>query len=108
MEIDVKNISGIGDFETRVENEGSEENKKERTLYLVGEKAFLVVNKNTVEVRCDDKLAKVLREKYESVMESRYFGRGGIEIVTSGQLSAEEVDDLIRLSYNLTTDSIKK
>ena len=96
MEINVKNISGIGEFETRVENEGSEENKKERTLYLVDGKAFLVVNKNTVEVRCDDKLSKVLREKYESVMESRYFGRGGIEIVTSGQLSAEEVDDLIK------------
>ena len=108
MEINVKNISGIGEFETRVENEGSEENKKERTLYLVDGKAFLVVNKNTVEVRCDDKLSKVLREKYESVMESRYFGRGGIEIVTSGQLSAEEVDDLIRLSYNLTTNSIEK
>lgn len=106
MEIDVKNISGIGEFAEKVEN-GDDASKK-RTLYLVEDKAFLVVNKNTVEVRCDDKLAKVLREKYESVMESRYFGRGGIEIVTSGQLSAEEVDDLIRLSYNLTADSIKK
>jgi predicted DNA-binding protein (MmcQ/YjbR family) len=100
MEIDVKNISGIGEFVEKFEN--SNDASKKRTLYLVKDKAFLVVNKNTVEVRCDDKLAKVLREKYESVMESRYFGRGGIEIVTSGQLSAEEVDDLIRLSYNLT------
>ena len=106
MEIDVKNISGIGEFTEKVEN--SDDASKKRTLYLVNDKAFLVVNKNTVEVRCDDKLAKVLREKYESVMESRYFGRGGIEIVTSGQLSAEEVDDLIRLSYNLTADSIKE
>lgn len=106
MEIDVKNISGIGEFTEKVEN-GDDASKK-RTLYFVDDKAFLVVNKNTVEVRCDDKLAKVLREKYESVMESRYFGRGGIEIVTSGQLSAEEVDDLIRLSYNLTADSIKE
>ncbi len=106
MEIDVKNISGIGEFTEKVEN--NDDASKKRTLYLVNDKAFLVVNKNTVEARCDDKLAKVLREKYESVMESRYFGRGGIEIVTSGQLSAEEVDDLIRLSYNLTADSIKK
>ena len=68
MEIDVKNISGIGAYETRVENEGSEENKKERTLYLVGEKVFLVVRNNTIEVRCDDKLSKVLRDKYESVI----------------------------------------
>lgn len=35
-------------------------------------------------------------------MESRYFGRGGIEIVDSGQLTQEEIEDLVRLSYNLT------
>ena len=53
---------------------------------------------------CDEKLGKFLREKYESVMESRYFGRGGIEIVMSGQLQENEVDDLVRLSYNLSKD----
>ena len=66
------------------------------------EKAFLIVRKNTLEVRCDRKLSGLLREKYESVMESRYFGRGGIEIVNSGQLEPSEVEDLIRLSYNLS------
>ncbi len=96
MVYDVSKVSGIGEFEERIE--------KERTLYLVNEKAFLVVNKNTVEVRCDDKLGKFLREKYESVMESRYFGRGGIEVVMSGQLQENEVDDLVRLSYNLSKD----
>ncbi len=35
-------------------------------------------------------------------MESRYFGRGGIEIVPAGQLTTEEIADLIRLSYNIT------
>ena len=35
-------------------------------------------------------------------MKSRYFGKGGIEIVLSGQLEQEELDDLVRLSYNLT------
>ena len=35
-------------------------------------------------------------------MESRYFGRGGIEIVMCGQLDDAEVEDLVRLSYNLT------
>ncbi len=53
-------------------------------------------------MRCDAKLRNLLREKYESVMESRYFGRGGIEIVDSGQLTQEEIEDLVRLSYNLT------
>ena len=37
-------------------------------------------------------------------MESRYFGRGGIEIVSqTDQLKPTELEDLIRLSYNLTT-----
>ena len=35
-------------------------------------------------------------------MESRYFGQGGIEIVLAGQLSEPEIEDLIRLSYNLS------
>ena len=35
-------------------------------------------------------------------MESRYFGKGGVEIVPSGQLSETEIEDLVRLSYNLT------
>ena len=61
-----------------------------------------MVNKNTIEVRTDSQLANTLKEKYESVMESRYFGRGGIEIVPAGQLSKDEIIDLVRLSYNLT------
>lgn len=67
-------------------------------------RAFLVVRKNTIEVRTDRKLKDLLSEKYESVMESRYFGRGGIEIVLSGQLSDDEITDLVRLSYNLTSE----
>ena len=81
--------------------------EKERMLYTVGEgeKVFLVVNKNTIEVRTDEKLKKLLVQKYESVMESRYFGRGGIEIVAAGkQLKREEIEDLVRLSYNLTKE----
>lgn len=76
--------------------------EKTRTLYQKGEKVFLVVNKNTIEVRCDDKLSDLLKNKYESVMESRYFGRGGIEIVLANQLKKDEIEDLVRLSYNLT------
>ena len=94
MVFDVSEISGIGGY--------TEKQEKERTLYYKGEKAFLVVNKNTIEVRTDLELAKNLQEKYESVMESRYFGRGGIEIVLANQLSPEEIQDLIRLSYNMT------
>lgn len=96
MVFDIHEVSGIAEF--------SEASEKERTLYKVLDRVFLVVNKNTVEVRTDAKLGKLLREKYESVMESRYFGRGGIEIVMSGQLEKTEIEDLVRLSYNLTKE----
>lgn len=87
-------ISGITGYTSKSE--------KDRTLYYKQDKVFLVVNKNTIEVRCDNKLASLLKEKYESVMESRYYGRGGIEIVLTDQLSPQELEDLIRLSYDLT------
>ena len=90
--MDVKRIAGIGEF-----------TKKGRT-YIVNDRAVLVVNEPTIEVRCDEKLGKLLIEKYESVMESRYFGRGGIEIVTEGkQLTENELEDLVRHSYLLTS-----
>ena len=94
MVFDISKVTGISEF--------FEKKEKERTLFLVQEKVFLVSNKNTIEIRCDQRLSKLLQEKYESVMESRYFGRGGIEIVMSGQLAENEVEDLVRLSYNLS------
>lgn len=97
---DVKSISGIGEFVREEKILGEEQVEIYRTSEA--EKAFLIVRKNTIEVRTDRKLSRLLRERYESVMESRYFGRGGIEVVMSGQLSADELCDLVRLSYNLT------
>ena len=87
-------ISGIGEYTTKKE--------KTRTIYYIQDKAFLVENKNTIEIRCDQNLSQALQEKYESVMRSRYFGKGGIEIVPSSQLTKSELEDLIRLSYNIT------
>ena len=94
MVFDLSKINGIEKYITKQD--------KDRTIFFKGDKAFLVENKNTIEVRCDEKLSQVLQEDYESVMESRYFGRGGIEIVLTNQLSPEELEDLIRLSYDLT------
>lgn len=91
---DVSKISGISEFTVKPE--------KTRQIYLKSDKAFLIVNKNTIEVRCDPLLSENLKSKYETIMDSRYFGRGGIEIVLAHQLSPEELQDLIRLSYNLT------
>jgi len=94
MVLDVSKITGIGAYETKPE--------KDRQIFLKGDRAFLVQNKNTIEVRCDSVLSANLQEKYESVMQSRYFGKGGIEIVPAGQLTDEELQDLVRLSYNLS------
>ena len=94
MVFDVSKIGGIGEYKTQVE--------PTREIYLKDGRTFLVLHRNTLEVRCDPRLSEKLKEKYESVMESRYFGKGGIEIVLSGQLNQNELEDLVRLSYNLT------
>ena len=99
MVFDLSKVTGIGDY---TEKQDHDKDDQLRTLYFKGDKAFLVINKNTIEIRTDDKLGNFLAEKYESVMESRYFGRGGIEIVLAGQLEEGELYDLVRLSYNLT------
>ena len=94
MVLDVSKINGIKDFTVKSE--------KDRDIYFKGPMAFLVMHRNTIEIRCDQRLATLLKEKYESVMESRYYGHGGIEIVLAGQLTPSELEDLVRLSYNLT------
>lgn len=101
--IEVDKITGIGEFEEKEWRDGEEVDR----LFIVkwGEKAFLVMRPKTLEVRCERNLANKLREEYESVMQSRYFGRGGIEIVPCGQLEEGEIEDLVRLSYNLTKES---
>ena len=100
--LEVDQISGLGAYTTKT-REVSEHERD--TLYLASNgQVFLVERPKTIEVRSEQKLARVLRDKYETVMESRYFGRGGIEIVPSGQLEESELADLVRLSYNLTLE----
>ncbi len=94
MVLNISKITGIGEYTVKQE--------KDRELYFRGQLAFLVLHRNTIEVRCDARLSENLKQKYESVMESRYYGKGGIEIVLAGQLTQTEIEDLIRLSYNLT------
>lgn len=93
MNFKIEEVSGIGEY-----------SEKEGVFFVPGGKAFLVVHSNTVEVRTDENLKRLLTENYESVMESRYFGRNGIEIVLSGQLLEDEINDIVRLSYNLTKE----
>lgn len=94
----VKYALGLGDVTERSDGE--------LRLFERGEKIFLIVEKKAsplrIETRCDRKLSKVLQERYESVMESRSLGRNGIEIICSGQLTDEEILDLIRHSFEIS------
>ncbi len=109
MVFDIHEVNGIGEFSVAEETLGDGDDAEVVTVYKVPtldqteeSRAFLIVRKNTFELRTDQKLRDLLRTKYESVMISRYFGKGGIEIVNSGQLESDEINDLVRLSYNLT------
>lgn len=95
MEFQIDKVTGIGEFD-------SEDTASGMTYIVPNGKVFCVVRPNTIEVRTDENLKKVLTERYESVMESRYFGRNGVEIVPSGQITEDEIYDLVRLSYNLS------
>lgn len=103
MEFLIDKVGGIGKFTKKalVTHDGGGEGE----LFLAPNgKVFLVDRVKTVEVRTDKNLSRLLREQYESVMISRYFGNGGIEIVMSGQIPLDEIYDMVRLSYNLTKD----
>ena len=98
----IKQISGLGNYLKKTEKL---DNYSSRDIFYPenSDKPFLIVNKNTIELRTDAKLGQLLINKYESVMQSRYFGHGGLEIVSSAtQLKKDELADLIRLSYNLS------
>jgi len=56
----------------------------------------------SISLKCDPELAKVLREKYETVLEGYHLNKKHWNtILLTGQLSWEEVSGLILHSYNL-------
>lgn len=84
---------------------------KEVAVYKTGgkeDKMFALIPEGTTPVRislkCDPKLSETLRERYESVMPGYHLNKKHWNtIVVSGQLSWDEVKDLIRHSYDLVT-----
>ena len=103
MEFKISEVSGIGEY--KKEDLKTDDRVDGKVFLAPNDKAFVVLRgEKTIEVRTDANLSKVLRDKYESVMQSRYFGRGGIEIVLSGQIPQDEIYDLVRLSYNMTNE----
>jgi len=75
-------------------------------VYKVGDKMFALIAEGKAPVRlslkCDPVLSKFLREKYEEVMPGYHLNKKYWNtLVLTGQLGWEEVQDLIRHSYNL-------
>lgn len=57
-----------------------------------------------LSLKCDPQLAEVLRQKYETVLPGYHLNKKHWNtILLTGQLSWEEIQDLIRHSYNLVT-----
>jgi predicted DNA-binding protein (MmcQ/YjbR family) len=55
-----------------------------------------------LSLKCDPNLASLLREKYESVLPGYHLNKKHwITIIMTGQLSDDEIRDLIRHSYEL-------
>lgn len=75
-------------------------------VYKVGDKMFALIAEKTTPVRislkCDPLLSKILREQYETVMEGYHLNKKHWNtLILSGQLPPEEVQGLIRHSYDL-------
>jgi predicted DNA-binding protein (MmcQ/YjbR family) len=75
-------------------------------VYKVGEKMFALIEEKTspvkLSLKCDPLLAKTLRERYESVMPGYHLNKKHWNtLLLTGQLTWDEVQDLIRHSYEL-------
>jgi predicted DNA-binding protein (MmcQ/YjbR family) len=75
----------------------------------VSDKMFALIAEKSdplrISLKCDPLLAVKLRERYETVMPGYHLNKKHWNtILLSGQLSWEEVQDLIRHSYLLVTE----
>jgi predicted DNA-binding protein (MmcQ/YjbR family) len=82
---------------------------EEVAVYKVNDKMFALVAEKSdpvrISLKCDPQLAETLREKYETVMPGYHLNKKHWNtIVLTGQLSWEEIQGLIRHSYNLVTE----
>lgn len=83
---------------------------KDVAVYKAGDKMFALISEGKQPVRlslkCDPQLSQVLREKYDEVMPGYHLNKKHWNtLVLSGQLSWEEVQGLIRHSYDLVAGS---
>ncbi len=76
-------------------------------VYSLNEEMFVLLYKDLnplqISLRCDRLLAKHLKDKYESVLNGKDLNPNKwITVILSGQLSINEIRDLIRHSYEIT------
>jgi len=79
-------------------------------VYKISDKMFALIEEKSdpvrISLKCDPRLSTVLRERYESVMPGYHLNKKHWNtLILSGQLSWEEVQDLIRHSYLLVSES---
>lgn len=79
-------------------------------VYKVKDKMFALIAEGSkplrISLKCDPKLSEILREKYVEVMPGYHLNKKHWNtIVISGQLQWQEIQDLIRHSYELVKNS---
>ena len=79
-------------------------------VYKVQDKMFALIQEGKdpvrISLKCDPELAKVLRNSYDEVQEGYHLNKKHWNtIVLTGQLSWDEVKDLIRHSYDLVVNN---
>jgi len=75
-------------------------------VYKSGDKMFALISEKSeplqLSLKCDPLLAETLRQKYETVLPGYHLNKKHWNtILLTGQLSEDEVKDLIRHSYEL-------
>jgi predicted DNA-binding protein (MmcQ/YjbR family) len=83
---------------------------EEVAVYKVGEKMFALIQEKQeplrLSLKCDPQLAVLLRDKYETVLPGYHLNKKHWNtLILTGQLAWEEVQDLIRHSYNLVIEN---
>lgn len=87
---------------------------EETAVYKVGHKetgegklfALVTVDSKPIRVslKTDPKLSEMLRERYEEVQPGYHLNKKHwITIINTGQLTTDEIKDLVRLSYDLVS-----
>lgn len=85
---------------------------KDVAVYKASDKMFALIAEGKdplrVSLKCDPKLSEILREKYETVLPGYHLNKKHWNtIILSGQLPWEEIQGLVRHSYELVTQTSK-